>query len=137
MPIVSENSMKAPVAKFLRDAGYATRYERHVGARKIDVLGARGKPCELIAVELKVSKWLQALHQASFYAYWSNRAYVALPSERAKPAIDSQDLFAASGVGLLVVEKGRCSCVIEAPRRVVSRRDSYRQMALAEMEAVK
>lgn len=135
MPIRSEKAMKAPVARFLRDHGYDTLYEVPVGSRRVDVAGWKGEMRSLVAVELKISKWVDALRQANFYAHWSDAAYVALPVERAAAALAERDLFDASGVGLLTIERNQCDVRIHPRRRRISLRDPYRVATVKTFEA--
>lgn len=127
--------MKAPVAKFLNDQGYDTLYEVPVGSRRVDVAGWEGESRSLVTVELKISKWLDALRQANFYAHWSDAAYVALPVERVGAALAERELFDASGVGLLTIERNRCDIKITPRRRRISLRDPYRVSIVKTFEA--
>src|SRR5207249_1486758 len=57
----------------------------------------------MVAVELKISRWREALRQAIAYQVWAPEAYVALPFRNAHAAARHRDRFEAEGVGLLAV----------------------------------
>lgn len=60
----------------------------------------RGK---IIAFEAKISRWKMALEQAIRYLRYADASFVALPDDRAEPALRARDAFEKAGVGLIVV----------------------------------
>lgn len=53
-----------------------------------------------IAIEAKLKNWKRALQQAYRYKWFSSKAYVVLPSNNIKPALNNLELFKKYGVGL-------------------------------------
>lgn len=70
----------------------------------------------IVAVEAKLLRWRDALAQATTYRRYADESYVALPDAYAGPAMASEDLFRAAGVGLLVVSSSRIRRAIAAER---------------------
>jgi len=66
------------------------------------------------AIELKLSKWRDALRQADNIAIGADRSWVVLDAARASQAVAAADQFRAFGVGLAVVGA-------ESPLRIVVR----------------
>ena len=58
----------------------------------------------LTAVELKLSKWRDALRQADNFAVSADRSWVVLDFARAGAAIAARDVFEGYGVGLAVLD---------------------------------
>lgn len=67
------------------------------------------------AVELKLSKWRDALRQADNFALSADRSWVVLDSARATSAIAAGDVFAQFGVGLAVLRGAGELQVINQP----------------------
>ena len=57
----------------------------------------------LIAIEAKLTRWLDALEQALEYRRFADRVYVALPADCVAPALRARAMFQRAGVGLLAV----------------------------------
>jgi hypothetical protein len=55
----------------------------------------------LIAIEAKITKWRQAVTQATAYLRFADEAYVLLPQATAQRATQEWDRFRAAGVGLV------------------------------------
>lgn len=53
-----------------------------------------------IAIEAKLKNWKRALQQAYRYKWFSSKAYVVLPSNNIKSALNNLELFKKYGVGL-------------------------------------
>lgn len=71
-------------------------------ARRADLVGARDS--EVVAIELKMRDWRQALQQAVAYQVGADRAWVAMPLVAASRAYRHRYRFEAEGVGLLAVD---------------------------------
>ena len=67
----------------------------------------------LIAIEAKLTKWLDALEQARAYRQFADQVYVALPADRVQPALKARVMFERNSVGLLSVN-GDIQCEIRA-----------------------
>jgi hypothetical protein len=70
----------------------------------------------ITAVELKLSKWRDALRQADNFAASADRSWVVLDAARAGAAVREAPFFAAFGVGLAVVEPTGKLRTVQAPR---------------------
>ena len=70
----------------------------------------------ITAVELKLSKWRDALRQADNFALSADRSWVVLDAVHARAAVEQSDLFSAFGVGLAAVGADGNLRVILAPR---------------------
>jgi len=69
----------------------------------------------IVAVEAKLSRWRDALAQATSYRTYADESYVALPVRQAMTAAKSRDLFDAAGVGLLSTDStGRINVLLRA-----------------------
>jgi hypothetical protein len=72
----------------------------------------------LTAIELKLSKWKDALRQADNAAFGVDHAWVVLDAERAGAAIAAQDHFRLFGVGLATAASdGSVEAVVRPSRR--------------------
>ena len=70
---------------------------------------------QVIAIEAKLTKWRQALSQASAYRRYANQSFVVLPQPVAELARINRAVFAAEGVGLIAVDgAARISVVLES-----------------------
>lgn len=70
----------------------------------------------MTAIELKLSKWRDALRQADNFATSADRAWVILDAARSSAAVRQISFFAAFGVGLAVVAPAGDLRVILPPR---------------------
>lgn len=68
----------------------------------------------LIAFEMKLSKWRQALHQAYRNSSFAHYSYVVLPAETARLAMNLEHEFRRRGVGLCSVANKKINIEIEA-----------------------
>lgn len=80
---------------------------------RADILFLSGNG-ELVAVEAKLTNWRKALHQAWRNTSYVNRAYVALPKNRASTALSHRQDFKDLGVGLCLVDGEGVEVVIES-----------------------
>jgi len=90
------------VAAWLEAAGYRVRPEVPIVGRWADLVGV-GED-SLVAVELKLRDWAEALRQATAYQVGADRAWVAMPLAAASRAYRQRWRFEAQGVGLLAVD---------------------------------
>jgi hypothetical protein len=70
----------------------------------------------LTAVELKLSKWRDALRQADNFAVSADRAWVVLDASRSAGAVRESTLIGTFGVGLAVIESTGQLQVVVPPR---------------------
>ena len=104
-----EDLMNDAIQGFLRSI--CIRYTWQVPALggRIDFVGVRPS-YEVIGIEAKVSRWLDALKQAKRDQLIVDKAYVAVPSPVAEQAAKKREIFKDSGVGLISV--GRTTKVL-------------------------
>lgn len=80
----------------------------------------RFAPCltgfELIAFELKLERWREALAQAEAYRMFADRSYVVLDAGRVSPTAVMLDAFAAAGVGLVLQSSHALHVAVEAAK---------------------
>ena len=96
-----EAELLPPLVRHFEALGLRTVAEVPVVGRRADLVAVA--PDRLLAVELKVARWRQALRQAVAYQVWAPEAYVALPFPCAIRAARHRDRFETEGVGLLAV----------------------------------
>lgn len=76
----------------------------------------RPLPAHVTAVELKLSKWKDALRQADNFAMSADRAWLVLDAARSAAAVRESTFIAAFGVGLAVVDTSGELQVVARPR---------------------
>ncbi len=101
-PFTLEAQLVPPVRAWLAEAGYRVEAETPILGRRADLIGARGDG--LVAVELKLTDWREALRQAIAYQLAADHAWVAMPLAAASSAYRQRWRFEAEGVGLLAVD---------------------------------
>ncbi len=99
-----EAELASPVSAWLAEAGYRVEAEVPILGRRADLVGVRDDA--LVAVELKLRDWEEALRQAIAYQLAADRVWVAMPLAAASAAYRSRWRFQAEGVGLLAVDDG-------------------------------
>jgi hypothetical protein len=78
------------------------RSEIPILGRRADLVGSCDE--SLVAVELKLRDWREAIRQAMAYQLAAERVWVAMPLAAASAAYRSRWRFEAEGVGLLAVD---------------------------------
>jgi len=131
-----ERDLAGPVAGYFESLGYRVFGEVEIAGRWADLV-AIGP--EVVAVELKLHAWREALRQATGYQLGADRAYVALPLARAQEAHRDRFSFEREGIGLLAVDgEGKVRTVLPAgpsPRRMPALTDGLRGN-LEELDAI-
>ena len=102
MPLL-ERDLSAPVAGHLESLGYRVFAEVDIAGRWADLVGIGA---DVVAVELKLRAWREAVRQATAYQLAADRAYVALPLRAAQRAHRGRFAFEREGIGLLAVDPG-------------------------------
>ena len=87
---------------------------------------------EIIAIELKLSRWREALHQAAEYLTFANRAYVILDGNRVRETTALRFAFVSLGVGLLF-QYGFLTVAVVEPRRNRPRPSVSRVLATSKL----
>ena len=77
MPFQLESDLLEPVSTWLQAAGFDVFDEVPILRHRADVVGLRGDG--VTAIEMKLSKWDQALRQAIAYQLAADWAWVAMP----------------------------------------------------------
>lgn len=103
--------------KYLISAG-AVRYLKK---RDVFFLNPRVRVAveDSTAIEAKTADWRTALYQATRYAGFAHRTFVALDSDYIHRAASHLDRFRSNRVGLIRVDvhNGRCSIIVSQTRR--------------------
>jgi len=100
--LVLEAQLAGPIRAWLEDAGYRVSAEVPILGRRADLVGARDDG--LVAVELKLRDWGEALRQSVAYQLAADHVWVAMPLAAAGTAYRARWRFEAHGVGLLAVD---------------------------------
>ena len=103
MPFQLESDLLEPVSTWLHAAGFDVFGEVPILRHRADVVGLRGDG--VTAIEMKLSKWDQALRQAIAYQLAADWAWVAMPLSSASRAYRQRWRFEAERVGLLAVDE--------------------------------
>ena len=91
--------------------------ERSQGGRVNLSQTVRSQSCVLVlSFEAKLTRWREALSQASAHANFADFSYVVLPEQGAARALQNLPEFRNSGVGLITVAGDALSIVEEASR---------------------
>nr|WP_315252363.1 hypothetical protein [uncultured Flavobacterium sp.] len=99
----SEQDMSKIFEKFLKDNfgnTYVKEYKGLFGVPDFVYYDKRDEKIELIAFELKLKNWKQAIKQAFRYKSFSNLSYVVIPSVSVDPAFKNIELFKKYNIGL-------------------------------------
>lgn len=67
----------------------------------------------IIAIELKINKWKDALKQALTYQLWAQKSYIALPFEFVQNALNNKEIFQRYGIGIISIQDA-CEIKLEA-----------------------
>ncbi len=102
MGFTLEAELAAPVRAWLEAAGYRVSAEVPILGRRADLIGARED--SVVAVELKLRDWREALRQALAYQLAADQAWVAMPLAAAASAYRARWHFESERVGLLAVD---------------------------------
>ncbi len=98
---VYEEDLKAGLKSFFRSHGYRAYTEVRMINRWVDLVAV--KENEIVAVELKISDWKQALRQAVAYQLGADYSFVAMPFKHACNAYKNRYWFQKEGVGLIAI----------------------------------
>lgn len=105
--------LREPVRAHFEGQGGSVRHEVPLHGRIADLVVAREH--ELIAVELKLQDWQEALRQAMHYQLAAHRSYIAMPLDHAIVPLRSRSRLERQGIGLLGVHAlGDIRTLIEA-----------------------
>jgi hypothetical protein len=96
-----EEDLKAGMKAFFRSHGYRAYTEVRMITRWVDLVAV--KDDEVVAVELKLSDWKQAIRQAVAYQLGADYTFVAMPFDNACKAYKNRYWFKKEGVGLIAV----------------------------------
>ncbi len=130
--VSDEADLTIPVARWLKSLGYEPYMEIPMGSGRVDVLGYM-KTClsgsaSLTAIELKndYGQFKRLLNQASTFAEYANRVYIACTPAFAADYLDRNEGFVkhwdatalerkitGSGIGLLIVERDQVFEVVK------------------------
>lgn len=91
---------------------HTVEFDYRCGRSDILIKDSKNK---IIAVEAKLSKWREALHQAYRCSSFANYSYVLLPCEKIAAAKKYQEEFIRRNVGLCTIIGGEIQIIIKAP----------------------
>lgn len=137
MPL-RERDLTPAIGAHFEALGCEVFQEIELGGRRADLVAV--SESELVAVELKLHEWREALRQTMAYQLAADRAFVAVPLRRAQDAHRARHLFDREGVGLLAVgPENDVRTVLPAapsPRRLPTLTESVRmRLELAKLAA--
>jgi hypothetical protein len=111
--------MLAPVLRLFPKRQFRRYVEVPLGRKQIDLLCVRkGRDDQVVAVELKIGKWREAVWQAIHNLQIAEQAYVALWHEYVHRAERQQELLESYGIGLISVRPRSADFVFESRDRV-------------------
>jgi hypothetical protein len=106
--------LREPVRAHFESQGGSVRHEVPLHGRIADLVVASEEQ-ELVAVELKLQDWQEALKQAMHYQLAAHRSYIAMPLDHAIVPLRSRSRLERQGVGLLGVHPlGEVRTLLEA-----------------------
>jgi hypothetical protein len=100
-PKLLEIDLVGPISRYFHDHGYSIALEVPVYRNRADLVAYT--ETELIAVELKLTKWQRALRQAGYYQLGADFTYIAMPFNEAFEVHKRRKLLKNEHVGLLAV----------------------------------
>ncbi len=98
---VIEEDLKAGLKTFFRSHGYRAYAEVRMINRWVDLVAVKGD--EVVAVEIKIRNWREALRQAVAYQLGADYSFVAMPFGHASQAYRNRYWFRKEGVGLIAI----------------------------------
>ena len=112
-----EDEMAVYCLDFLRKQDFQwVRTEIPFMSRCIDAL-VLDNSNQLLSIEFKISKWRQAILQASYHKLGSDQAYICLPRKKETDLL--RDALEAAGIGLMLYDVDTHEInVVHAPSRV-------------------
>ena len=133
----AESALYAPVQRVFPRRRYYQVQEAPLGNKRIDLLCVErkaGPEAAIIAIELKVKNWRQALWQAYIDLQIASEAYVGLWHESVDSAVSHESLFHESGVGLISVTHSKASIILPSADPIYrisrdSKRAFYEELA--------
>ena len=117
---LKESQMAAPIRAWLCDQGLCVHYEVRLAAKRVDVVGLPQNADESepwTGVELKLTKWKDALFQATANSLVFDYNYVALWHQSIRAALRSRAAFEEAGVGLMSVSEDGIKILIEPQKQ--------------------
>jgi hypothetical protein len=97
-----EEELRPHVNAWIVSKGLVPLNEYRICRRIPDVVGVRNGKIE-VAVEMKLSDWKGAINQASAYAMFSVRSFVAMPFRKQALVLRHIRDFRRKGVGALMI----------------------------------
>jgi hypothetical protein len=105
------------VVRWLLSDGFWVRKETMTGWGYCDIAAYHPVRAELIAIELKLSKFKEVFLQAELNKSFANKSYVGMPFDRAYQLLANYNkykLFHESGIGIIAVSIDTCKIILEA-----------------------
>jgi hypothetical protein len=98
--MIKETEMYPAVIKLFKGKRFMT--DVPLGPKRIDLVFTSDDPNKIIAVEVKVKNWREALKQALVYQMCADESYVAIHQRYSKPI--NREKFEELGIGLIMVD---------------------------------
>lgn len=125
--LISQHATVAAMSSLKRVGAIEQRESGEVALRpEFDV----SHTVKLIAIEMKLTRWREALGQAIAYREFADEAYVVLDGNQVRLTADIRAAFVSNGVGLFL-QRGA-----EVKRRIVTARGAQRMPSVDRLFAV-
>jgi hypothetical protein len=128
---LKEDVLLPRVERMMKEHGYLSCRQVPLGTKRIDLVCYSPDYEEIIAIELKVSKWRLGLQQALSRRLCADRVYVAIPRDMVEH-IDRQ-LFSRYGIG--IIEVGRQARIVSDGNRSTSIQSSLRRAVIEYLQS--
>ena len=99
---ISEEELRAPVRRWVKERGLDPKDEIPTWGKVPDILGLDGDTV-VVAIEMKISNWQRALYQALMYTMFASESYVAMPENKRGVLIKNLSQFEKWNIGILIV----------------------------------
>jgi len=125
---IFEFELVSPVVNFFRKKGFLVQTEVPLLSKRIDIVAYKKGPLrkQIIAIELKVKNWSQAIIQASKYKLCTEQVFIAISGDFIH-RIDISRLKKL-GIGLIAINDGHIAIKIKPKKRNKIQFDLKNQM---------
>ena len=135
--MVKEKELYSPILKLFGE-GYFSAEDVPLGPKLVDLAFTSKSADKVIAIEVKVKNWKQALRQALNYQLAADESYVAIAKNHSN-SID-HDRFRSLGIGLILVDlDAKKAGIAIQPKQSNRKRENYATLMrahLAERKAI-
>ncbi len=115
---LKETDLYAPVLDLFGE-NYSVACDVQLGPKRIDIVLTSKEMNKIIAIEVKISKWKQAIRQALNYQLAADESYVAILKKHTNAI--NMETFKQLGIGLITIDSdGQAS--VKIPAKLSSRK---------------